>query len=144
MTRSPNRPAIRTAPSTACSPARSAASTRSASPCSSERGARRTDPGAPGRRHCTRSQGSPVTSVPFHPIAGGPCATLAEAAVHARRPFTSSIVQARIWTQTDEHADAVFYVDVRAVVDRLNVLLPGRWRAACELIDQRPAAVEGG
>ena len=80
----------------------------------------------------------------FSPIAGGPCATLAEAAVHARRPFTSDVVQARIWEQTDEHANVVFYVDVRAVIDRLNVLAPGRWRAAYELIDQRPAAVEGG
>ena len=83
-----------------------------------------------------------MTAVPFHPILGGPCATLAEAAVHARRPFTSGVVQARIWTQTDEHADVVFYVDARAVVDRLNVLLPGHWRAGYALIDQRP--VEGG
>ena len=33
---------------------------------------------------------------------------------------------------------------LRAVIDRLNVLAPGRWRAAYELIDQRPGAVEGG
>jgi hypothetical protein len=85
-----------------------------------------------------------MSTTTFHPIAGGPCATLAEAAVHARRPFTSDVVQARIWTQTETDADVVFYVDVRAVVDRLNVLLPGRWRSAYELIDQRPAPVEGG
>jgi hypothetical protein len=79
-----------------------------------------------------------MPSAPFDPIAGGPCDTLAEAAVHARRPFTSAIVQARIWTQTETGADVVYFVDARAVIDRLNVLLPGRWQPAYELIDQRP------
>lgn len=75
---------------------------------------------------------------PFNPIAGGPCASLAEAAVHARRPFMPDLVQAKIHSAKESFADVAYYIDVRAVMDRLNVLLPGRWHASYELIDQRP------
>src|SRR5262245_30157432 len=74
----------------------------------------------------------------FDPVAGGPCATLAEAAVHARRQFMPELVHARIWAPTETGAEVAYFVDVRAVIDRLNLLLPARWRADFDLIDHRP------
>lgn len=87
-------------------------------------------------------EGDPMPADSFDPIDGGPCSTLAEAAVHARRPFIPDLVQARIWTQTDAGAEVAFYIDARVVIDRLNVLLPGRWKAVFDVIDRRDAPGE--
>jgi len=81
-----------------------------------------------------------MTLKPHLPALGGPCASLADAAVHARRPFTPDLVQAKIQTVGDGHADIAYYVDARAVMDRLNVLLPGRWHATHELVERREPA----
>ena len=74
------------------------------------------------------------------PAAGGLCRSLAEAAVHARRPFMPDLVQAKIHSidRDGRFADIAYYIDARAVMDRLNVLLPGRWHAAYELVERRP------
>jgi hypothetical protein len=76
------------------------------------------------------------------PTAGGLCRSLAEAAVHARRPFMPHLVQAKIQSvdRDNRFADIAYYIDARAVMDRLNVLLPGRWHATYELVDRQPAA----
>jgi hypothetical protein len=76
---------------------------------------------------------------PCEPTAGGLCRSLAEAAVHARRPFMPDLVQAKIHSidRDGRFADVAFYIDARAVMDRLNVLLPGRWHAVYELVDRR-------
>jgi hypothetical protein len=84
-----------------------------------------------------------MTAVSFDPVAGGPCDTLAQAAVHARRPFTADLVQVKLASQGDDWAEAVFYVDARAVIDRLNVLLPGRWHADYDLVDSSPPPAPG-
>src|SRR3954463_4657512 len=81
---------------------------------------------------------------PCSHTAGGPCRSLADAAVHARRPFMPALVQAKIQSvdRDNRFADVAYYIDARAVMDRLNVLLPGRWHAAYELVDRRPSDEE--
>src|SRR3954463_16312459 len=83
---------------------------------------------------------------PCSHTAGGPCRSLADAAVHARRPFMPALVQAKIQSvdRDNRFADIVYYIDARAVMDRLNVLLPGRWHATYELVAREPPADEGG
>src|SRR3954463_8687568 len=76
---------------------------------------------------------------PCSHTAGGPCRSLADAAVHARRPFMPALVQAKIQSvdRDNRFADIAYYIDARAVIDRLNVLLPGRWHATYELVDRQ-------
>src|SRR4051812_11700515 len=73
------------------------------------------------------------------PPAGGLCRSLADAAVHARRPFMPDLVQAKIHStdRDGRFADIAYYIDARAVIDRLNVLLPGRWHATYDLVDRQ-------
>ena len=75
---------------------------------------------------------------PCSQTAGGLCRSLADAAVHARRPFMPALVQAKIQSvdRDNRFADVAYYIDARAVMDRLNVLLPGRWHATYELVDR--------
>src|SRR3954469_14420662 len=74
--------------------------------------------------------------------AGAPGRPLADAAVHARRPFMPALVQAKIHStdRDGRFADIAYYIDARAVIDRLNVLLPGRWHAPYELGARQPPA----
>jgi hypothetical protein len=78
---------------------------------------------------------------PFHPIAGSPCGSLADAVVHLRRPFMPALVHAKLQARDrdNRYAEIAYFIDVRAVIDRLNLLLPGAWRDGYELIEQRPA-----
>jgi hypothetical protein len=62
-----------------------------------------------------------ITSTPF------PCCTLADATLHARRPFIPELVRAKIHTAGETWAEIAYYLDARAVIDRLNLIVPGQW-----------------
>src|SRR3954464_14364361 len=76
---------------------------------------------------------------PCSQTAGGLCRSLADAAVHCRRPFMPDVVQAKIQStdRDGRFADVAYYIDARAVMDRLNVLLPGRWHTTYDLVEDR-------
>jgi hypothetical protein len=62
-----------------------------------------------------------------------------EAARHFRRPFTPAAIKFKVqatWTQPNpDTALIVCYIDARLVADRLNLLLPDKWRDDYEQID---------
>jgi hypothetical protein len=64
---------------------------------------------------------TPTTAVPL------PCHSLAQAAIHARRPFIPELVRAKIHTAGETWAEIAYYLDARAVIDRLNLIVPGAW-----------------
>jgi hypothetical protein len=85
----------------------------------------------------------PIPSTPF------PCDTLADATLHARRPFIPELVRAKIHTAGETWAEIAYYLDARAVIDRLNLIVPGQWEPHFEplavpaLEGQRPTLVYG-
>jgi hypothetical protein len=78
------------------------------------------------------------------PLAGGPCRSLAEAAVQLRRPFMPALVRAKIQAadRDGRYAEIAYFIDARTVIDRLNLLLPGQWTARQRLIDRRTETEE--
>jgi hypothetical protein len=61
-----------------------------------------------------------------------PCASLAEALPHLRRPPTAAAVRFKIQNAADEAAQVAAYVDARLVFDRLDHVCGERWSARCE------------
>jgi Rad52/22 family double-strand break repair protein len=67
-----------------------------------------------------------------------PCASLAEALPHLRRPAAPEAVRFRIQNAAGEAAQVAAYVDARLVSDRLDLVCGGRWRPRFE---ELPAAL---
>jgi Rad52/22 family double-strand break repair protein len=59
-----------------------------------------------------------------------PCASLAEALPHLRRPPSPAAVQFKIQNAVDEAAQVAAYVDARLVFDRLDRVCGHQWSAA--------------
>jgi hypothetical protein len=68
------------------------------------------------------------------PLGGAkfPCASLAEALPHLRRPPSAAAVRFKIQNAADEAAQVAAYVDARLVFDRLDHVCGERWSARCE------------
>src|SRR6266498_2101204 len=58
-----------------------------------------------------------------------PCASLAEALPHLRRPPGAAAVRFKIQTAADDAAQVAAYVDARLVYDRLDYVCGERWWA---------------
>ena len=70
-----------------------------------------------------------------HDCASGPnfpCASLAEALPHLRRPPTAEAVRFKIQTVAGELAQIAPYLDARLVFDRLDLVCGERWAAEFE------------
>ena len=78
---------------------------------------------------------------------GGPYAELtADAARDLRRPIAPAEVRFKVQSTNhdDTRAQVIAYIDARTVIARLNLLFPGRWRAATEPVplDMRLTATD--
>lgn len=78
---------------------------------------------------------------------GGPYTELtADAARDLRRPIAPAEVRFKVQTTNhdDTRAQVIAYIDARTVIARLNLLFPGRWRAATEPVplDMRLTATD--
>ena len=59
-----------------------------------------------------------------------PCASLAEALPHLRRPPSPAAVRFKIQNATDDAAQVAAYVDARLVFDRLDQVCGHQWSAS--------------
>jgi hypothetical protein len=58
-----------------------------------------------------------------------PCASLAEALPHLRRPPSAAAVRFKVQNTVDEAAQVAAYVDARLVFDRLDRVCSHEWSA---------------
>src|ERR671934_2910783 len=65
-----------------------------------------------------------------------PCASLAEALAHLRRPPTAEAVRFKIQTVAGEAAQIAPYVDARLVFDRLDLVCAEGWAADFEQLPE--------
>jgi Rad52/22 family double-strand break repair protein len=65
-----------------------------------------------------------------------PCASLAEALPHLRRPPSAAAVQFKIQNAVDKAAQVAAYVDARLVFDRLDHVCGHEWSAAFEALPE--------
>jgi Rad52/22 family double-strand break repair protein len=65
-----------------------------------------------------------------------PCASLAQALPHLRRPPSAAAVQFKIQNAVDQAAQVAAYVDARLVFDRLDHVCGHEWSAAFEALPE--------
>ena len=69
-----------------------------------------------------------------------------EAAAHFRRPFAPGAIGFRAMTKVPYHGDpfggaqVAAYIGAQSVLQRLNAVVPGRWRQEFRLLESRPEA----
>ena len=63
-----------------------------------------------------------------------PCASLAEALPHLRRPPSAAAVRLKIQNATDQAAQVAAYIDARLVFDRLDHVCDHQWSARFEAL----------
>ncbi len=77
---------------------------------------------------------------------GLPARTHAEAAALLRRPFAPGAIGFRAMTKVPYNGDpfggaqVAAYIGAQSVLQRLNVVVPGRWRQEFRLLEPRPEA----
>ncbi len=75
-----------------------------------------------------------------------PARTHAEAAALFRRPFAPGAIGFRAMTKVPYNGDpfggaqVAAYIGAQSVIQRLNAVVPGRWRQEFRLIDPPPGA----
>src|SRR2546423_920993 len=83
-----------------------------------------------------KTSGSPALPAPTHPPAAG----------LVRRPFAPGAIGFRAMTKVPYNGDpfggaqVAAYIGAQSVIQRLNAVVPGRWRQEFRLIDPPPGA----
>src|SRR5918996_5013822 len=66
-----------------------------------------------------------------------PCASLAEALPHLRRPPSAAAVRFKIQNAVDEASQVAAYIDARLVFDRLDLVCGHQWSARFDELPER-------